>query len=456
MLSNVGIERAILASICSHGKDVLIDIEDVGVKTESFTEFSNQAIYKCLQLILQKHNEVDQALLLISLKENGYEALFNNRKDIEYLGSLFNFPVKQQNARSFAIKLEKLNIARKAINKHREAIENLQKITGSEEIDNIIQLSENPIFDLVVELNKHNNDGPQLLFDKIQDVLEYLKSKNGECVGIATPWPRYNDAIGGGLRRGGVNLISARPKIGKTTMAKECMVYCSSKLKIPCLFLDTEMTLNDQVIRSISSNSNVPLNVIETGEFKYNRDQLDSIVNICKQLQQNDKLYYESIAGKPFEEILAIIRRWIVKNVGFDDDGRVNDCVVVYDYFKLMDKSHLGNLKEYEALGYQISKLTDFCKEYDFPCLAFVQLNRQNEVSQSDRLIWLCNSFSKFELKTDAEIADDTLNGGNRKMTVCQTRYGMGTDENNYIRLNLMGSVNKIIEIGLKEDIETN
>ena len=40
-----------------------------------------------------------------------------------------------------------------------------------------------------------------------------------------------------------------------------------------------------------------------------------------------------------------------------------------------MNREDLGDLKEYEALGYQISRLTDFCKEYDFACLAFVQLN---------------------------------------------------------------------------------
>ena len=141
-----------------------------------------------------------------------------------------------------------------------------------------------------------------------------------------------------------------------------------------------------------------------------------------------------------------------MRNVGYDDEGNMNDCVVVYDYFKLMDRNHLDGLREYEALGYQISKLTDFTKEFDFPCLAFVQLNRQNEVSQSDRLIWLCNSFSKFEKKTDLEVGDDG-GGGNRKLTITETRFGGGLDDGDYICMNFERNINKITELDASSEI---
>lgn len=454
MLANIGVERAILASICQYGKDALIEIEDIGVSTNSFTETSNQALFTCLKLITKDSDEVDQASLVVSLKENGYEPLFSNRKDIEYIGSLFNFPIKISNVRKFAQKLEKLNIARKAIQKHREAIENLNSISGSEDIDTIISMSEDPIFELVIELNKDRDTGPQLLFSNIQETIEFLKNNKCDNIGIPTPWPVYNFAIGGGLRRGGVNLISARPKIGKSTLGKECLLHCSEKLNIPVLLLDTEMSKEDQMIRSLASVSRVSLNDIETGKFGDDYINLENVERAGKSLHKNKLLYYESISGKSFDEVLAIIRRWMVKIVGFDDEGRTNDCVVVYDYFKLMDKAHLDNLKEYEAMGYQISKLTDFCKEFDFPCLAFVQLNRQNEVSQSDRLVWLCNSFSKFEKKDETEIADDGNSGGNRKLTITETRFGGGIDDGDYICMNFERNINKITEVGLRSTLQ--
>ena len=457
MLANVGVERAIIASICQFGKDALIDIEDIGVVAESFTQSSNQALYTCLKSVLTSNAEIDQALLIISIKELGYSALFESRKDIEYIGSLFNFPIKVGNVRSFAQKLEKLAVARKAIAQHRIAIESLEDVNGNESIDEIVQLSENPIFDLIVELNRSKDNGPHIMFEDIDEIVEYLRANKCDNIGIPTPWPAYNAAIGGGLRRGGVTLISARPKIGKTTLAKECLLHCTNTLKIPSLFLDTEMTQKDQIIRSIASVSTVSIEAIETGKFDDDHLTRANVTQAVKELKKNKLLHYESIAGKSFDEVLAVIRRWVVKTVGYDDDGNVNDCVIVYDYFKLMNQNQLGNLKEYEAMGYQISKLTDFAKEFDFPCLAFVQLNRQHEVSQSDRLIWLCNSFSKFELKEDTEVADDGgVAGGNRKLTVCETRFGGGLDDHDYICLNFERSINKITEIGARSRLTTN
>jgi replicative DNA helicase len=449
MLANAGIERAIIASICQYGSQALIEIEDVGIKNESFTQPSNQALFTCLKYILDQKDNVDQALLLISIKELGYDRLFSSKKDIEYLGSLFNFPVVESNIRSLSIKLEKLAIARYAIQKHQIAIESLKEITGNESVDDIVQRSENPIFDLVLELNKSKDKGPHILFGDIEEFVEHLRTNRTEHMGIATPWPSYNAAIGGGLRVGGVNLISARPKVGKTTLGKELLLHCTNNLKIPALFLDTEMCQDDQKIRSLASISNVSLNDVETGKFDDDPIARENIIRAAKELKANTLLHYESIAGKSFDEVLAIVRRWIVRCVGYDDSGNTNPCVVVYDYFKLMDKAQLENLREYEAMGYQISKLTDFAKEYGFPCLAFVQLNRQHEVSQSDRLIWICHSFSKFAKKEDAERADDGEDGGNRKLEICETRFGGGLEDGDYICLNFERTINKITEVGL-------
>ena len=69
-----------------------------------------------------------------------------------------------------------------------------------------------------------------------------------------------------------------------------------------------------------------------------------------------------------------------------------------------------NNIQEYQALGFQITNLHNLAVKYDFACLAFVQLNRDgitkestDAVSGSDRLIWLCTSFSIFKEKSAEE-----------------------------------------------------
>ena len=91
-----------------------------------------------------------------------------------------------------------------------------------------------------------------------------------------------------------------------------------------------------------------------------------------------------------------------------DEFGKTNDCLVVYDYLKLMSSSSINNnMQEYQALGFQITNLHNLAVKLDFPCLSFVQLNRDgitkestDAVSGSDRLNWLCTSFSIFKLKS--------------------------------------------------------
>ncbi len=453
MLANVGIERAIISSLCQYGKDAMVEIEDVGVVAESFTLVTNQALFTSIKQLLDNKDKIDQAMLFISIRDLGYGSLFDNKKDVEFVASLFSFPIRADNVRGFAVRLEKMALARKAITKHQEAIEALEQVTGVESVESIIQISENPIFDLILDISRTRDSGPSLLFEDIDELVQTLRNNRCDNIGIPTPWPTYNAAIGGGLRRGGVNLIGARPKIGKTTFAKEAILHITGPLKVPVLMLDTEMSGRDQAIRSLASCGEVPLDEIETGRFSKNRLYSQYIDNAALQLKNNKHFWYASIAGKPFDEVLATIRRWIVKTVGYDDNGVTNNCVVAYDYFKLMDSSQLNHLKEYEAMGYQISRLTDFCKEFDFPCLAFVQLNRQNDISQSDRLRWLCHSYSQFMLKDPQERVDDGPAGGNRKVQVMDTRYGPGLSDGDYICMNFKGDVNQLTEIGLKSKL---
>jgi hypothetical protein len=112
-------------------------------------------------------------------------------------------------------------------------------------------------------------------------------------------------------------------------------------------------------------------------------------------------------------------------------------------------------MAEFQVLGFQITQLHNFMVEYDCACLAFTQLNRDgitkestDAVSGSDRLIWLCTSFTIFKDKTPEEIATDGIRNGNRKLIPLVSRHGPGIDDNGYICLNMEGDIATIKEIG--------
>jgi hypothetical protein len=122
-----------------------------------------------------------------------------------------------------------------------------------------------------------------------------------------------------------------------------------------------------------------------------------------------------------------------------------------------------NNMAEFQVLGFQITNLHNFCVENDCPCLSFVQLNRDgitkestDAVSGSDRLIWLCTSFSIFKNKTDEERATDGLMNGNKKLIPIVSRHGPGIEDGGYICLNMIGENAKITEIGTIREIKRN
>ena len=255
------------------------------------------------------------------------------------------------------------------------------------------------------------------------------------------------------MRKNTINVIAARPKTGKTLLSDNMGFYIANELNIPVLNMDTEMTKEDHIHRILAMSTEVEINKIESGKFAESPNMRKKVRDSAKNISKIP-LYHKSIAGKPFEEQLAVMRRWIVKEVGLKPDGTANDCVIFYDYLKLMDSQGMSqDLKEYQVLGFMMTSLHNFACKYGIPVVAFVQLNRDgitkestDTASGSDRIIWLCSNFTIFKRKTDEEIAEDGPNAGNRKLLPVISRHGGGLDDNDYINCNMKGWCAKITE----------
>lgn len=453
---DIGAERAILSGLCQYGKDVLIDIDEL-IETNTFSQKSNQIIFRCIYEALQTNDKLDIPCLFSAASSLGLYDFINKPDELEYIHSLFNMSVKIENVRTFAVLIKKLDIAKKLQGVVKESYSSLDEVTGRESISEIFSLVENPIFEFTNSLDI-GEESPQNLADDAEDILKEVFDNPVDVIGIPTGFSIYDGAIGGAPRRGSVNLIGARPKVGKSSLGKQIAINIMENMNIPILEIDTEMNKHDMLFRSLACMSDVDINNIETG--KATEEEKSRIYNSLAQLK-NGHIIYKKVAGKSFDEILSIIRRWIIKDVGVDENGNTKDCMLIYDYFKLMSDGVLNNnMAEYQALGFQISALTDFCNIYQVPCIAFVQLNRDgitkettDIISQSDRLLWLCGSFSIFKRKTPEEIAEDGANNGNMKLIVAETRYGAGMHDNNYINVNFTKNTGKLVEVNSRHQV---
>jgi replicative DNA helicase len=449
VLSDLAAERAVLGGIYRYGADTFYDVVDI-INEATFVDKSNALIFKCFKHILQNEQKIDIPSVYSAAKELDIEYVLSKTEEVEHLNAITLTPVIQENVRKFAAKIRKLQIARLLKEQLEFASDKITEVDGSESINSIIGIAENTIIDFSSLINDVD-DNPKLIGENLTDYVKHLAENPVDQVGLSTGYTRYDTAIGGGLRGGTVNVIGARIKTGKSVLAANIGLHVAKNVGIPVLMLDTEMTIKDQRDRMLAMSTEVAINDIETGQFA-KHGKYHNLFDAANQFK-NYPIYFKSIAGLPFEDQIAIARRWLLKVVGLNPDGTAKPCMITYDYIKLMDGKGLTNIAEFQALGFVMTGLHNFAVRYNLPIMAFAQLNRDgidkettDVAAGSDRILWLCSNFAIYKIKSDLEIADDGAENGNRKLVVAATRHGAGLADKEYINMYMRGKYASIKE----------
>lgn len=462
ILSDPDSERGLLAVLLRYGSNAYHEISDLGIIDTSFTQDSHKVIYKCLDRIFKNQDDVipDIPLIYSVSSDLGLKSWFQRDEEVAYLNSIMESPVKEQNGRQFGLQIIRLDIARRMYERLEFAQDETLQITGKESINEIFGIIEKSIIDCGKFLSSQDKSA-SVMGEGLKSYFDDLELNPIEQVGISTGMPIYDKAIGGGLRPGSVNVIASRAKIGKSTLAINIGLHVAS-MGIPVLYLDSEMSKEDSWNRMIACLSEIDNADIETGQYVKYLSQKRKVDHAISNLEKIP-LYYQSIAGQPLETQVALIKRWIISDVGLNKNGQAKPCIVIYDYLKLMSEESGKGYQEYQAIGFLMTSLVNFCKKYNFPILSFIQTNRDgiskddaSTVSQSDRVLWFCSSLAIFRPKEMEEMEQDGYEHGNRKLIVTDCRYGPGLTSGDYINCNFNKNISKISEGKTKFEIWKN
>lgn len=453
--SDPSTERNINAVICQFGREVFEDIDDL-VTPSTFTINHNQIVYKCIKHIYENSDrnediKIDNSLLLATAKTLGYKDFFTDPSEIKLIDRLFNMPVEPTNARKLAAYVRKLEIRRLIAKQLNLGLDDLLNVPNDTPIEELLAKIESRVLDFTSLIN---DDAKQVseIGDGIDEYVQHVMDNPCEMMGISTGYPLYDKYVGG-LRRGAIQLIAARAKAGKSMLSINIGMHIAGKLGIDVLYLDSEMSKTDNYSRMLANLAEVDIDDIETGKFARNKIKKAKVLAAKEKLKQMP-FHYCSIAGKPTEEILAIIRKWVNRTVGFDENGNSNNCVVIYDYLKIMDAGEISkNMQEFMLLGYLVSSLNNLLVKLKIPCLAFAQMNRDGvtsesitSVASSDRISWFCSSVSAFRQKSEEDLEECGEKYGSRKLIPLIARYGESIGVGNYINMHFNGKQARIKE----------
>ena len=273
-LNNVASERAVLAGIFQHGKESLIEVE-LFVSEDSFTIDINKVLYKCASHALKNSDTISYTDVLSSAKSLNLDEYVAKDEVLRHMTGICNTPVHIDNVVEHAKRLKRLEFARKVQSELRPIYANLNKITGDESINEILSIAESPIQDICLSYIKEDEMSPQAIGDDIDDYILHLEENQNKSIGITTGFTAFDNAIGGGLRRKCVDLIAARPKVGKSCLADNIALYVAKTHKIPVLMLDTEMSKEDHLNRLLANLSETEINKIASGSFFDDEEKKD-------------------------------------------------------------------------------------------------------------------------------------------------------------------------------------
>lgn len=449
-------ERMIITGLLNHGSAIFYDIDNL-ITTNYFALKENKVIYGAIKELIANKNieKPDISAIIGIIGEDRAEKL-----DItEYILALSEDFISKDNIQPFVQKVARLALGRELKTKLLESVSKIEEISGEEKLTQIISIAEDPIVNFVSKF-LHQDDLTD--FRTYYDLhLQYLEKNRNYSKGLATGFPRWDAAIGGGLRKPGVHLMGGRAKSGKSFIAMIIAKFVASQ-NIPVLFLDSELTKEIMMNRLLSSLSGVPIEEIEDGVF-FDDPKKGEAINKIRQDIEALPFYYYNISARNHKEWLSLIRRWLMSEVGFDEDGNMKECLVVLDYIKTMNLEDLGHMAEFQYLGQVITDLHNTAIQYNIPILAMVQLNReginrsdQDVIAGSDRLIGLCSSCSILKRKHADDLAAEPIStnrtSGDRKIEVIVSRFGPGLPEGCYI--NVWSDLSRAIMVEGRTNLE--
>ena len=199
------------------------------------------------------------------------------------------------------------------------------------------------------------------------------------------------------------------------------------KMGVPTVYLDTEMQDRLFAERLLANLTGIEIKRIKTGNYSLEEGKLLENTNEWIKKQPFVHLYLPQTTD---EEIYAIHKVLKYKmNVQFS----------IFDYIK---SNVLSSSEQYNALGGR----TDFLKnviagELNMAVLAGIQLNRNNQVADSDKVERYASTSILWREKTSDEITSDGgLKFGNFCLKIDLNRNGEMMDEDDYICMNFDGS----------------
>jgi replicative DNA helicase len=356
--SSIDLEESIIGAILLEGDDIYDDVMSI-IPTPSMMYLpAHTIIWECLQSLHENNIPIDQLTLADEIvRRNKGDAIGGIYKLAEYAGN-----VGSTSNVTYHAKLVLEDYKRRDLIKRIEKMRELA-YQRSESIDTV--LAELSNFDSSIATSSSCAPLCETIGDTIDEIDTAFKNP-GSVKGINTGISILNKLLGG-WQPGEINILAARPSVGKTALA----LFSAMKCGVPSYFVSAEMTRRMVEHRLIGSYLGVPSHTLKSGKLlpEEHMKLSDALQHL-----QNMNIYIEDKvidSGTIAREARRLKKE---RNIG----------IVFIDYLQLLDppkdeKRISATQSREREISVISSRLKRLSKELDIPVVALSQLSRESE-----------------------------------------------------------------------------
>jgi len=411
-------ERAVI-TLCLKSMNTFIDVSSK-LSSNDFLDSNNRALFTVISTISAMGvEEFDLPTVASSVNDMG---ILEEIGGWDYIDALFQSEINAQNLDVYVGQVLDASTLYRLETKLVQSAEfvhsqgNMSTSSASEVIstveDSVLGIG---LDTLKIEDGRRASEG-------LLERLKIFESNPSTVRGIKSGFPIL-DRILNGFKPGGLYVVGARPKVGKSTLLSNWAAYMSIKEKVPVLYIDTEMPFEEWQLRMLSSISTVPERVIENGLYSNNDKQMEAVYYAVK-IMDSIILIHKYMPGFRIEDVRSVVRKYHARN---------NIGAFFFDYIKMVEMS--ANFNETQTLGYLTSSLKDLAGLLNIPVITAVQINRTGEgkskinsdqIADSDRVLRYCNVLMALSRKQRSEIEAHGISSGTHRLQILDNRGGSG------------------------------
>ena len=332
------------------------------VKPDDFYDINNRIAYDVLLEMYSNDMPIDFITYSAALKAKG---VYDRLGGQPYFGEVMTDVTSISNVTYHANIVKEHSIRRRLIDAGTRIV--TLSYMADKTINDIVEEAEKLIFEAAQNKTssefKHVKDVIGPVFSEIE---ESYKNTNKKATGFMTNFEDLNNYIGS-FQPGSLNIIAARPSMGKTAFAVNIAQFGKNSNR-PVLIFSLEMPAEQIVMRMLSAESKIDLSQLHRGTF--DTTAFRKIQEACNVLGKQN-IYINDDSGLTALDFRTRCRRFKTKHPDLS--------LIVVDYLQLMTSGNAradGRQQEVADISRLIKSVA---RELDCPIIALSQLSRATE-----------------------------------------------------------------------------